>query len=71
MKLMKPSDEDADEGVLDDDPQGDEPQEIPDECREALRRVAIYSTRPGRKVFVERGNTDRWISTDEAVDVVE
>ncbi len=45
--------------------------EMPEECRDAVRRVSMYSTRPDRKVFVEDGNCERWISTDETVDVVE
>lgn len=45
--------------------------ELPTECRDALRRVAIYSTKPGRKVFVERDNTEGWISTDDTVEVLE
>lgn len=46
-------------------------EEMPEECRDALRRVSIYTTRPDRKLFVESGNCERWISTDRTVDVVE
>jgi hypothetical protein len=31
--------------------------------------VSVHTTRPGRRVFVEAGNTDGWIATDLAVDL--
>jgi len=46
-------------------------EELPDACRRALNRIKCYSTKPGRKVFVEDGNCDGWISTDSTVEVSE
>lgn len=65
--------EDTDEHVdREDEPSAEvDVDEIPEECRDALRRVYIYTTRPDRKVFVDRDDCDRWISTDRTVDVVE
>lgn len=34
------------------------------------RVVSCHETRPGRRVFTERGNTDGWIATDVVVDLV-
>lgn len=44
---------------------------LPDTCQGTLSRIKSYSTKPGRTVFVEDGNCDGWISTDEAIEVVE
>jgi len=44
---------------------------LPNACRETLNTIKSYSTKPGRTVFVEDGNYDGWISTDETVEVVE
>jgi len=46
-------------------------EELPDPCRGTLSRIKSYSTKPGRTVFVEDGNCDGWISTDETVEVAE
>ena len=45
--------------------------ELPDACQEALSLIKSYSTKPGRIVFVEDGNCDGWISTDETVEIAE
>ncbi|MDZ7687703.1 MAG: hypothetical protein U5J64_03100 [Halobacteriales archaeon] len=45
-------------------------EELPNACLGTLNRVKSYSTKPGRTVFVEDGNCDGWISTDETVEVV-
>ena len=34
-----------------------------------VRRVAHYTTRPGRVVFTELGNTDGWIATNLTVEL--
>ncbi len=66
---MEPSDGPEPEDAIGQNPL--DVEELSDGCRHALQRICIYTTRPGRKVFVEHGNCDGWISTDEAVDVVE
>ena len=45
-------------------------EELPNACQGTLNRIKSYSTKPGRTVFVEDGNCDGWISTDETVEVV-
>lgn len=46
-------------------------EELPDACRGTLSQIKSYSTKPGKTVFVEDGNCDGWISTDETVEIVE
>lgn len=50
---------------------GVDEEELPEACLGTLNRIKSYSTKPGRTVFVEQGNCDGWISTDETVEVVE
>ncbi len=50
---------------------GVDEEELPDACLGTLSRIKSYSTKPGRTVFVEEGNCNAWISTDETVEVVE
>mgnify|MGYP000288227541 CR=1 FL=1 len=45
-------------------------EELPEACQGTLSSIKSYSTKPGRTVFVEDGNCDGWISTDETVEVV-
>lgn len=35
----------------------------------AKGEVVVHRSSPGRAVFVEKGNSDGWISTDETVEV--
>jgi len=44
---------------------------LPEACSRAVSRISCHSTKPGREVFVEQGNPDGWISTDETVEVAE
>jgi hypothetical protein len=46
-------------------------QELPEACQGTLNSIKSYSTKPGRTVFVEDGNCDGWISTDETIEVAE
>ena len=50
---------------LDADADTTEDQDVPSLCD----GVSIHTTRPGRRVFVEDGNTDGWIATDLTVDL--
>ena len=47
-----------------------EDERPPDACQGTLNEIKSYSTKPGRTVFVEDGNCDAWISTDETVEVI-
>ena len=33
--------------------------------------ISCHETRPGRRVFTERGNTDGWIATDVVVELTQ
>ena len=50
---------------------GFDEEELPEACLGTLNRIKSYSTKPGRTVFVEQGNPDGWISTDETVEIAE
>ncbi|MCX2819850.1 hypothetical protein EGH25_10860 [Haladaptatus sp. F3-133] len=45
-------------------------EDLPDACLGTLNSIRSYSTKPGRTVFVEQGNPDGWISTDETAEVL-
>jgi hypothetical protein len=53
------------------DKEGFDEEELPEACLGTLKSIRSYSTKPGRTVFVEQGNCEGWISTDETVEVVE
>jgi len=59
-----PTEGETDERVFDE-------EELPNACQGTLNSIKSYSTKPGRTVFVEDGNCDGWISTDETVELVE
>ncbi|MFP4632463.1 MAG: hypothetical protein ACLFMT_03385 [Halobacteriales archaeon] len=62
-----------DETVQPTRPPAEAPDEadLPEECRRAIRRIRVHSTKPGRLVFVDSSNSDGWISTDSTVEVHE
>ena len=51
--------------------EGFDEEGLPDACLGTLNSIKSYSTKPGRTVFVEQGNPDGWISTDETVEIAE
>lgn len=48
-----------------------EPEELPDACQETIDKISAHATKPGRKLFVEEGNTEAWIASDLVIEDME